>query len=80
MLLIEIWTYINRARTSAWSRLPDNLNLLGKGKVDAMQGYSVDEAVDPTLRGHAGQLDPDEVKNGYVAYAEVSIDDAEAHG
>lgn len=50
--------------------VPYNLDLLLLGKVDAMQGYSVDEAVDLTLRGHPVNLVPMS-ENGYVAYAEV---------
>jgi NitT/TauT family transport system substrate-binding protein len=50
--------------------VPYNLDLLLQGKVDAMQGYSVDEAVDLTLRGHPVNLIPMS-ENGYVAYAEV---------
>jgi NitT/TauT family transport system substrate-binding protein len=50
--------------------VPYNLDLLLQGKVDAMQGYSVDEAVDLTLRGHPVNLVPMS-ENGYVAYAEV---------
>jgi NitT/TauT family transport system substrate-binding protein len=50
--------------------VPYNLDLLLQGKVDAMQGYSVDEAVDLTLRGHSVNLIPMR-ENGYVAYAEV---------
>jgi NitT/TauT family transport system substrate-binding protein len=50
--------------------VPYNLDLLLQGKVDAMQGYSVDEAIDLTLRGHPVNLIPMD-ENGYVAYAEV---------
>ncbi|MBV8274988.1 MAG: ABC transporter substrate-binding protein [Verrucomicrobia bacterium] len=50
--------------------VPYNLDPLLEGKVDAMQGYSVDEAVDLTLRGHQVHLIPMS-ENGYVAYAEV---------
>jgi NitT/TauT family transport system substrate-binding protein len=50
--------------------VPYNLDLFLQGKVDAMQGYSVDEAVDLTLRGHPVNLVPMS-ENGYVAYAEV---------
>jgi NitT/TauT family transport system substrate-binding protein len=50
--------------------VPYNLDLLLQGRVDAMQGYSVDEAVDLTLRGHPVNLIPMS-ENGYVAYAEV---------
>src|SRR5580692_3578756 len=38
--------------------VPYNLDLLLQGRVDAMQGYSVDEAVDLTLRGHPVNLIP----------------------
>lgn len=50
--------------------VPYNLDLLLQGKVDAMQGYSVDEAVDLTLRGHPVNL-VSMSENGYIAYAEV---------
>lgn len=50
--------------------VPYDLDLLLQGKVDAMQGYSVDEAIDLTLRGHPLNLIRVS-ENGYVAYAEV---------
>jgi NitT/TauT family transport system substrate-binding protein len=63
------FNHMTRADVSV-VEVPYSLDLLLQGKVDAMQGYSVDEAVDLTLRGHPVNSIPMS-ENGYVAYAEV---------
>lgn len=52
------FNHMTRADVSV-VEVPYNLDLLLQGKVDAMQGYSVDEAVDDPARP-SGKLDPDE--------------------
>jgi NitT/TauT family transport system substrate-binding protein len=63
------FNHLTRADVSI-VEVPYDLDLLLQGKVDAMQGYSVDEAIDLTLRGHPLNLIRMS-ENGYVAYAEV---------
>ena len=69
---VDVWLSFNHMTRADVSivDVPYDLDLLLQGKVDAMQGYSVDEAIDLTLRGHPVDLIRMS-ENGYVAYAEV---------
>jgi NitT/TauT family transport system substrate-binding protein len=52
--------------------IPFSLDPLLKGQIDAMQGYTVDEAVRLNMAHHAINILP-MAENGYVSYAEVLL-------